>query len=175
MDQHDDAGGGFDRRSLIKKSAVVGAVAWSAPTIVSSKVHASGGGTCPDPSCDYWYAFKLDNGCEDVWSHCGCPTQFSNNNPVYHGCSIVQNVQPPNVADAVEVTFTLPPGFAVKAVGYKKGPGCVFDVATWVTWTNSDCTTGVRINDYSGKGWSHLEIVVCGPTPPAPGTGQYSC
>ncbi len=40
MSEHEDVTGGLDRRSLLKKGAIGGAIAWTAPTILSSPAFA---------------------------------------------------------------------------------------------------------------------------------------
>ena len=50
----------FGRRDIIKKTAVVGAVAWTAPLIVSSRVMAQVPSDEAGPLCDRFYVVKID-------------------------------------------------------------------------------------------------------------------
>lgn len=61
LEQSDAPSGGIDRRSALKKAAVAGAVAWTAPMVLSSKVSA-GDGFCT-PKCDPETAPALLGGC----------------------------------------------------------------------------------------------------------------
>jgi hypothetical protein len=51
LEQTETPSGGFDRRSALKKAAVAGAVAWTAPMVLSSRASAAGDGFCT-PKCD---------------------------------------------------------------------------------------------------------------------------
>jgi hypothetical protein len=61
VEQTEPSPGGIDRRSALKKAAVAGAVAWTAPMVLSSRVSA-GDGFCT-PKCDPDTAPTVLSGC----------------------------------------------------------------------------------------------------------------
>lgn len=174
----------MQRRDLLKKSAVVGAAAWAAPTIVSSTAHATHGGTCPDDACTYYYAFKLEGtGCTDIGggnSNCltGGLCAAAGGNQVFAQCWATGVSGGSNSTNA---QFTLPPGFSVVAAIAKKGSGNSnngFDKCTSLPASFTHTTVGgndchKRYSVTWVTDWSHLEILVCGPT--APSTSQTYC
>ena len=48
---------GLDRRTLIKRAAAAGAIAWTAPVLVTSLTSPAAAGSCACPGC-FWVEFK---------------------------------------------------------------------------------------------------------------------
>lgn len=125
----DDTPNEIDRRSLIKKSAVAGAIAWTSPLILSSKAGATSSTTCPPrPACPptgqrYVVRFSGNSCAGDVPNNPG----FSGCTPllpagVVSGCHLVQLVSfqssPP------KLKLRLAPGVSVAQLIVKQENGC---------------------------------------------------
>lgn len=152
------------RRDVIKKTAVAGAIVWTAPAILSSRALATHTGT---HVCANTYVFKLeDAGCTSA-NRNFCPAQIlaiasaaspSPPNPCLKNPTNLSDVVINcTYSEAAGGTFTLQPGFyPIGSVG-KKGSGAT-----------SQCTpfgppslSGGRYQTVTGE--SHVYVIVCGP------------
>lgn len=155
------------RRDVLKKTAVVAAVAWTAPMIVSSKVGASSGGTCPDPgACTSHYLVKIDadgtcnNSFPDNNGFTGCQDLLNRNlggaTILSGGCSVVTVLRE---TTNLSLKIKLLPGFQVKFALRKQGDGC-----TGTCSGRFVCdSTGARIYTFECNEYSNMIIVICGP------------
>jgi hypothetical protein len=128
MDMSDDTPNEIDRRSLIKKSAVAGAIAWTSPMILSSKAGATSSTTCPPrPACPptgqrYVVRFSSTSCAGDIPNNSGfsgCPELAG---PVVSGCHLVQVVS--FQANPPKLKLRLAPGVSVAKFIVKQGSGC---------------------------------------------------
>jgi hypothetical protein len=164
---------GLSRRDLIKRSAVVGGVAWAAPTILSSlssPAAAGVNGCCSGPNV---FRLKSGDGCATTPT-CStgvgvndCLTTFGAN------CCLFSNGVTLSCT-ATTHTWTLAAGIQFCEGAAKVGEACALGSCLTgpanVSHThNANGTTTVTITGSAGAGCglSHSEIVVCAPTRPA--------
>lgn len=182
---HEHTDGHVDRRDVIKKAAVAGGIAWTAPMIMSSRVSAVVGGTCPDPpQCKFWYMIRIDG------SSCSADNSFPNNpgfgdpncNNVLAnvmaqlggsvltapgGCSSIITSRS---FGASSTSFTLKPGFKVKGVIFKDSNGCPSSDTSGACWTEGPCDSAgnrsITIGGCPGiqSSWSNVTAIVCTDT-----------
>jgi hypothetical protein len=161
---------GLSRRDLIKRSAVVGGVAWAAPTVLSSLSSPAAAHTatcCTGPNV---FRLKSGAGCTSCDTGVGandCLTTFGANcclfnNGVTLACTTTTH------------TWTLAAGIQFCQGAAKVGQNCALGSCLTgpanVSHThNANGTTTVTITGSAGSGCglSHSEIVVCAPTRPA--------
>lgn len=166
------------RRHLLRRGAVAGAAVWASPMVMSSRVAATVG-TCLDPDCVHYYVFKLENGAcvasIGAAAQGNCANALCGSIPrvahvVCHATDVREN------SHRTEFKFTLPPGFDIRAVGYKKGTGCTTENTTvrFLGFVGA-CSRQYLITANDGVDWSHLEVLVCGPIPPPLDAPTYPC
>lgn len=153
------------RREAVKKAAVVGAAAWSAPMILSSKVSAAGG-TCPDPdTCPTPYFVKVDvesGNCDGnpmsqdapPWE---CAAHVIQSGVQYQsGCAFISVS-----GDENNYTITLPPTFRVAGVVWFGGGQCQGSSGVSIS---GPCNNIVNVAKGQGQpGISNVSLTFCGP------------
>jgi hypothetical protein len=155
----EESGSGVDRRTLIKRAAVAGAVAWTAPTIMQSVAGAQSTAPCsPFVTCTNFYSAKFNcNTC----GACGCEG-IGSNGGVDPSCN--ENPQPGqsygNGCGRVSVTcpgsnwqFNLSAGCRFIAVQVKGGNDCSF------VEPSNPCATSMTATPPSNL--SHYTVYFC--------------
>ena len=151
------------RRDVIKKSAVAGAIVWTAPAILSSRALATHTGT---HVCANTYIFKLEGGACTTANRNFCPTKnLAVANAANPNVCLTKPTNLSNVvtnctySEASGGTFRLQPGFYPIGTVGKKGSSEV---------DGSQCTTfgppslsGGTYQTVTGE--SHVYVIVCGP------------
>jgi hypothetical protein len=157
---------GLSRRDLIKRSAVVGGVAWAAPTILSSlssPAAAGVNGCCSGPN-----AFLLKSsdqcGCEIGGGVGDCLTGNAN-------CCLFNNGVTLSCTETTH-TWTLAAGIQFCQGAAKVGEACaqgdcLTGAPNVVVTQNGTTTVTITGTADPGCGLSHSEIVVCADTLPA--------
>lgn len=164
--EHNEGKTRIGRREAVKKAAVAGAVAWSAPMILSSKVSAAGG-TCPDtgdcPTTGKFVIAKVDSStCEDSvsesgqgWS-CGRALRDQFGKQISPGgCSYVSSWN----LNSEQSTVTLAEGVTVVGVQWKGGKECYINYSV-----GGNCGNVVTVTRGPGqKGISNISVLMCVP------------
>jgi hypothetical protein len=154
---------GLSRRDLIKRSAVVGGVAWAAPTILSSLSSPAAAHTatcCSGPN-----VFRLKSG-DNCATTPTCSTGVGAQDcltTVGANCCLFNNGVTLSCADTTH-TWTLAAGIQFCAGAAKAALRCETGPPQVTHVHNANGTTTVTITDPQ---LSHSEIVVCTPTAPA--------
>jgi hypothetical protein len=152
----DEQRDGISRRTLIKRAAATGAVAWAAPTILHMSAAGAQTQTC--------YAFKLQAGAAGA---CTCTPLSGGIDPacgIGPGPGTPDACPPPGVivsatgcSESTTATITLRQGCLFTFVGYKAGNSC-FTCPT-------GCTGGVGTNSVTigptAMNLSHVILGVC--------------
>jgi hypothetical protein len=146
----EQSGSTYGRRDIIKKTAVAGAVVWTAPVIVSSRALASEP-SGPGGSCDYIYIVKIDGG-PDLGGKVFCPfpasyLQLSSPNIVTG-----EYVEDGNAWFQLDSTVTL-----LQVVGKKRPNEC-------------NVLTASEVSGFPGRytvpaTQSHIYVVICSHVP----------
>ena len=122
MDEIETPKSGVDRRSLLKKGAVAGAVAWTAPAIISSPAFASTGTFgCSAPVLGSTFAsesYTITLSTATLRACLGCPTEAL----TIEGVSNVDAAIPGTTNTAVITVSGNPETFAVR---FKCTGGCM--------------------------------------------------
>lgn len=164
---HQDSGGetaGLSRRDMLKRSVVVGGLAWVAPTVLSSPVGASAV-SCP---AGQRYAIKHNNGPHGAAS-CEVPgtnpspgncTASSGITQFQSGCCLEPGLISFASSGAGQThTYTLAAGVGFYAGFAKCGADC-HSGSPYVT-VSVHAGTGVTTVVMSCPSLSHSELVVC--------------
>lgn len=156
MGRH-DTHGQLGRRDIIKKAAVAGGLAWTAPMILSSQVSATVG-TCPD-GCPTCYAAKFDwDEDNDVWKTCSgvggspCGSSITACTTYVNGCISGVSISGPQNSP----TVTVPSDAKIIQTVSKEGPNCGS-----TTIDPSTCATSVDVSQQSSNDISHVIVVFC--------------
>jgi hypothetical protein len=168
---------GLDRRALIKRAGIAGAVAWTTPVVLDSLLSPAGafsGTPCnsvvcstakPSKSCD-WYAFRISPPSTDCIEIGGGSS----------ACADITAALAALAAAGINPSTKCPPGVAITSstvsqVKFTLGPGCNLAIAS--VFAGGDCcTTGPgggtgdgsctftfgKCNDHN---ISHVDVIVC--------------
>jgi hypothetical protein len=144
--------GGLTRRELIRRGAIAGGLAWSAPMLQSLGTPAFAQGYPCRPGC-FWVKVDRDGVCEDANGTVFCPNCLGGRPQDLGGCCWVAGrvvFEPENGGGA---TLTLPPGCTFLG-GFSKGcdPDCPPATPT---------PGGADFHCPDGKDVSHVEFCFC--------------
>lgn len=158
---------GIDRRTLIRRAAVVGAAAWTAPVIIGSLTSpaAATTGTCTTPcviqsgSPCTWYGFRIQDPSTTCTPMGGNPSR----------CSNVQTAVSALAAAGTTLNATCPPGTIVSQANddryvFTLPGGCnVYAAGVWNNCvaghtTQSGCTF---TSNQPTQDISHADYIVC--------------
>lgn len=170
----DDQRSGISRRTLIRRAAATGAIAWAAPQILHMSAAGAQTQTC--------YAFKLQtSSCTCSGDNGGlnpgpppndpsCPSGFNTPFAAAISSNNAQLACPPagttvsptsGCADTKTATITLKQGCLFKFVGYKASNDCFNCADPGTGCTGGVNTNAVTINSANNKNISHVDVVVC--------------
>jgi hypothetical protein len=177
MESQEQQRRGLDRRALIKRAAVTGAIVWTAPVVLDSMVSPAGafsGTPCSSVTCDTakpsktctWYAFRIIPGSTD------CGTIGGGGST----CAAITSALAALAAAGINPEEKCPPGTKVTSststtVTFTLGPGCNLAVAS--DFAGGDCCdsgpgggTGggsctFTFGQCNGHNISHVDAIVC--------------
>jgi hypothetical protein len=154
IDTNDPERPGIDRRTIIKRAAATGAVAWTAPVIIGSLASPAGAITCTGPCFRVQFAPDNTGNCNDdsvlVSGTCtATSTLCSNTTNVAAGTSYAAAcLTPPGggggcSSTAATPTFTLNTTSTTCLGGNCTTPRQILDAKAGNTSTATPCVTGV--------------------------------